>query len=357
MLKTIVTATIGFVVAACLGSGPRAEGFYSGKTLTILVNYDAGGPTDTEARLLGRHVAKHLPGKPSVIVQNMGGAAGLVGTKYLGEIAPRDGLMMGYLTAATQRYVANPDQFKVDFRTYEFVALVPSGRIHYMRSDVKPGLKKPEDLVKAENLIVGGLGPDAPKDMSMRLTLDLLGVKYKYVTGYNSSAQAFLALQRGEISYYADSPPDYYTKVLPLVHQGVLLPVFFDPGYDGKTFTIPKQMKDLPIKPFQELYRSAKGNMPEGPLWEAYKTMLTVNGAMYRLLALPPGAPAEARDDLRKAVLALNDDQDYLADAQKIMGDSPEYVSSPDLNEVVRKGLSLDPAMRKFMQDYGKGGR
>jgi tripartite-type tricarboxylate transporter receptor subunit TctC len=356
MLK-LVSTVLALMASACLATVARAQGFFAGKTLTILVNYDAGGPTDLEARVLARHLAAHLPGKPTIIVQNMGGAAGLVGTKWLGEIAPRDGLMMGYLTAATQRYVANPEQFKVDFRTYEFVALVPSGRIHYMRADVQPGLKTSADLLKAQNLVVGGLGPDAPKDMSMRMTLDMLGVKYKYVTGYNSSAQAFLALQRGEISYYADSPPDYNSKVAPLVQQGVLLPAFFDPGFDGKTFTVPKQMKDLPFQPFQEFYKSVKGKLPEGPLWEGYKTMLTVNGAMYRLLALPPGAPAEARDALRKAVLALNDDPDYIAEARKTMGESPEYVSSPDLNDLVQKGLSISPQMRTFMQDFGKGGR
>ena len=356
MLKMVLAILAG-LSASCLASLATAQTFFAGKTLTILVNYDAGGPTDTEARVLSRHIARHLPGNPNVVVQNMGGAAGLIGTKYLGEIAPRDGLTIGYLTAATQRYVANPDQFKVDFRTYEFVALVPSGRIHYMRADIKPGLKKPSDLVKAQDLVVGGLGPDAPKDMSMRMTLDMLGVNYKYVTGYNSSAQASLALQRGEINYYADSPPDYNAKVAPLVQQGVLMPAFFDPGFDGRTFTVPKQMKELTFQPFQEFYRSVKGKTPDGPLWEGYKTMLMVNGAMYRLIALPPGAPAQARDALRKAVLELNDDPDYIAEARKTMGESPEYVSSADLNDIVGKGLSLDPGMQKFMQDYGKGGR
>jgi tripartite-type tricarboxylate transporter receptor subunit TctC len=355
MPKLFVTFLAGVAVVAS-ATGALAQGFFAGKTLTILVNYDAGGPTDIEARVLGRHLGKHLAGNPGVVIQNMGGAAGLVGAKYLGEIAPRNGLMMGYLTAAAHRYVANPDQFKIDFRTYEFVALVPSGRIHYMRADVAPGLKQATDLVKAQNLIVGGLGPDAPKDMSMRLTLDMLGVKYKYVTGYNSSAQAFLALQRGEISYYADSPPDYNTKVVPLVQKGVLLPAFFDPGFDGNRFSVPKQMRDLPVQPFQEFYRTVRGRDPDGPLWDAYKSMLMVDGSMYRLLALPPGAPAEARDALREAVLALNSDPDYIAEARKTMGESPEYVSTPDLNETVRKGLTIDPKMRAFMQEYEKGG-
>ena len=112
--------------------------------------------------------------------------------------------------------------------------MLPSGRIHFMRTDVKPGMQTAADVIKGENIVVGGLGRDGPKDLAMRLTLDMLGANYKYVTGYNSSAQAMIALQRGEISYYADSPPLYKTKIEPQVKAGALLPVFYDPEFDGK---------------------------------------------------------------------------------------------------------------------------
>ena len=122
----------------CNDAGAQ-QPFYAGKSLTILVNYDAGGPTDLEARLLSRHLGRHIAGNPRIIVQNMGGAGGIVGTKYLGEIAPRDGTMLGYFTGSSQRFVTAPERFSVDFRTYEFIAVVPSGRIHFMRTDVRPG--------------------------------------------------------------------------------------------------------------------------------------------------------------------------------------------------------------------------
>ena len=341
--------------AATVATGQSgAQDFYAGKQLTILVNYDAGGPTDIEARVFARHVSRHIPGHPTVIVQNMGGAAGLIGTKYLGEVAHRDGSMMGYLTAATQRFVSNPERFTVDFRTYEFIAVAPSGRIHFTRADVKPGIRTAGDIVRAEGLVVGGLGRDAPKDMAMRLTLDLLGVPYKYVTGYNSSAQAMLAMQRNEISYYADSPAAYATKVEPMVKAGEVIPLFYDPGFDGTTFSVPKQMKGLSIAPFHELYRSIKGSMPTGSLWEAYQSLLTVNGTMYRLMALPPGSPQNAVKALRQAVLELNEDNVYLDEAQKTMGEAPEYVTGSELNAQVRRGLSIKPELKAFMEDYVK---
>jgi putative tricarboxylic transport membrane protein len=353
MLRFRPLAALALLTLSATGAEAQ-QSFYAGKQITILVNYDAGGPTDFEARLMARHLGKHLAGHPNFIIQNMGGAAGLIGAKYLGEVATKDGSMMGYFTGTTQRYVSNPERFNVDFRTYEFIAVVPSGRIHFMRTDVKPGIHKPADIVKSEDLVLGGLGREQPKDMSMRLTLDLLGVRYKYVTGYNASARAMLALQRGEVSYYADSPPLYKSKVVPLIEAGTLLPVFYDPGFNGVEFSVPSYAKGLPVKPFQELYQEIKGTMPSGPLWDAYKSLLTVNGTMYRLVTLPPGAPREAVDALRRAVVQLNEDKEYIAEAERTMGEAPEYVSSPDLNDQVRKGLSISPDLKAFMEDYVK---
>src|SRR5262249_58113045 len=189
----------------------------------------------------------------------------------LGKGAQKAATVLAYLTAVTQRFVTNPERFSVDFRTYEFIAVIPSGRIHFMRTDVKPGIRMASDLIKAENLVVGGLGRDAPKDLSMRLTLDMLGVPHRYVTGYNSSSHAMLAMQRNEISYTADPPPIYTTKIEPLVKSGELITTFYDPGYNGIEFSVPKQMRGLTIQPFHEFYRITKGGMPSGPLWDAYQ--------------------------------------------------------------------------------------
>src|SRR6266581_6516797 len=245
----IVSAALWMLALCGPAAGPAdaasSADFYKGRTVQVVVGFSAGGGYDLYARAFARHIGKHIPGNPSIIAQNMGGAAGLVGAKYLGEVAPRDGTILGYLTGSSQRFVSTPERFNIDFRSYEFIAAIPNGRIHFMRANVRPGMKTAADIVKAQDLVVGGLNRDGPKDLAMRLTLDILGVPYKYVTGYNSSAQAMLALQRGEISYYADSPPVYLTKVEPQVKAGELVTTYFDPGFDGTTFSVPKQLKGL----------------------------------------------------------------------------------------------------------------
>ena len=344
---------IATLALCCNGAGAQ-QPFYAGKQLTILVNYDAGGPTDIEARLLSRHLGRHIAGNPRINVQNMAGAAGMVATKYLGEVASRDGKMLGYFTGATQRHVSIPERFNVDFFSYEFIAVVPHSRIHFIRTDVWPGIKRAADVVKGENIIVGGLGPQQPKDMAMRLTLDMLGARYSYVTSYNSSAHGFNALLRGEINFYADSPTLYKTKVAPEVKAGKLIPVFYDPGFDGKDFSVPAAMKDHAILPFHEFYRSIKGGMPSGELWEAYKSLLLVNGSMYRMLALPPGSPHDAVDALRAAVVKVAADKAYIAEANKLVGDVPRYVTNPRLKDDVRAAVSINPATKAFMDAYAK---
>src|SRR5262249_23196243 len=161
-----IIAALALCCSTANAEAQEQKPFYAGKQLTILVNYDAGGPTDLEARVLSRHIGRHIAGNPRISVQNMGGAGGLVGTKYLGEVAPRDGTMLGYFTGSSQRFIATPERFSVDFRSYEFVAVLPSGRIHFMRTDVRPGIKSAVDVVKGENTVVGGLQRDGPKDMA-----------------------------------------------------------------------------------------------------------------------------------------------------------------------------------------------
>jgi tripartite-type tricarboxylate transporter receptor subunit TctC len=346
------------LVIAVLALGGSTVGaqqpFYASKQLTILVNYDTGGPTDIEARLLSRHIGRHIAGNPRIDIRNMAGASGLNGTRYLGEIAPRDGTIVGYFTGSAHRYISNPERFNVDFRSYEFIAVLPSARIHFMRTDVRPGIKSAADVVKAENIVVGGLGPRQPKDMAMRLTLDMLGVRYNYVTSYNSSAQGLDALLRGEISYYADSPTLYKTKIAQQVKAGRLIPLFCDPTFDGTDFNVPASIKGHAILPFHQLYRSIKGAMPSGKLWEAYKSLLLVNSTMYRVVVLPPGAPREAVDALRAAVAKVADDKAYIAEAIELTGDVPQYVTGAKLNDDVRAGLSSNPEFKAFMDAYAK---
>jgi tripartite-type tricarboxylate transporter receptor subunit TctC len=352
-VRAIVAACAFFTIAA-----PNAfadEAFYKGKRLTILINFASGGPTDIEGRLFAKHLTRHIDGQPSIVIQNMEGAGGIVGAKYLGEVAPRDGTMAGYFTGTAFMYALDPERFRVDFKTYEFVATQAGTTVHFVRTDVAPGMKEPADIVKAQGLIGGGLSVDTPKDIRMRLAFDMLGISYKYVTGYRSSPSARLALQRGEINFFAESPPSYRGVIEPtLVRTGQVIPVFVDAGFDGKNFFVPDPVKGLPIPMFHELYQQIKGTMPSGQYWDIYKAIISADGIIQRMIVMPPGAPQAAVEALRAAIARVNADKAYAEEADRTFGFVPQWAAGPDTPKVAQTALTVRREVRAFLTDYMK---
>jgi tripartite-type tricarboxylate transporter receptor subunit TctC len=348
-------AVLGLLAGMAAASAD--DPYYKGKRLTLLVNYAAGGPADLEARLFARYIGRHIEGQPSVIVQNMDGAGGFVGTSYVGAVAPKDGTVIGYLSGAAFRYINDPERHRIDLKSYEFIASQSGASVYYVRSDVAPGMKRASDIIRAQGLIAGGLGPENAKDLRIRLTLDLLGVPFKYVTGYRSSAPARLALQRGEINFYSELSPGYRAVVQPgLVEAGEAIPVYCDPVYEQGVLGRSKNMDGLPIATFSEFYRDIRGAAPAGELWAAYRTILTVTGTMQLVLAAPPGTPDTAVDALRSGVAALASDKDYAEEAHRSIGFAPDWRTGSDTNTRVREGLTVSPEMHAFLAGYIKKG-
>jgi putative tricarboxylic transport membrane protein len=329
--------------------------FYQGKQLRMVINAGAGAPSDIEGRLFARHLSKHIDGNPTFVVQNIVGAGGLIGANYLGEIAPRDGTVVGLLAGMAWLYTFNPGRFRLDFKTYEFIAYQSSTAVHYIRTDTPPGIRAAADIVKAHEVISGGLGPENAKDLLIRSGLELLGVPNRHITPYRSSAAARLALQRGEIHLYSESPPSYRRVVHPgIVKEGLAIPLWHDPVQDGGKLAASKQVDGLGIMPYHEAYRTIKGTLPSGPLWEARLVISRVNGTMLRLLALPPHSPVAAADALRMAVARLSKDTAYADEAIRSIGFVPEYKTGPDTSRQVRNGLTVRPEIRAFIADYAK---
>jgi tripartite-type tricarboxylate transporter receptor subunit TctC len=345
-------AVLALAVALALSGPARAEEpYYKGKRLTLLINFAAGGPTDIEGRLFAKYLVKHIDGQPGMIVQNMDGAGGLIGAQYLGEVAPKDGTVVGYLSGSAWLYVSDPDRWRVDFRKYDFVAYQPGTTVHFMRTDVPPGMHAPSDIAKAQGLIAGGLSADTSKDLRLRLALDMLGVPYQYVTGYRSSPPARLALQRGEISMFSESPPSYRSVVEPsLVKTGQAMPVFYDEVLDPPPPQ--KQLEGLTIPSFPQLHRQIKGTLPSGQLWEAYRVLYDMNSTLQRMIALPPGSPPAALAALRAGIEALDNDKDFAAEAVKVIEFAPDYPTAPDTSQKVRAMMVASPQMRDFINDY-----
>src|SRR4026207_670682 len=185
ILRVAVVALISLLAPARSQTAERP--YYQGKTGTFFINFSAGGPTDIEGRIVARHLAKHIPGNPTIIVQNMAGGGGVTGGNFLCEAAKRDALTLGYFTGPYNHHMMKSTTLRIDLMKVPFIAAVQGVTVCYIRSDTPPGIKKPTDIAKVERFRAGGLSFDSNKDLRFRLAFDILGVKYDYVTGYHSS--------------------------------------------------------------------------------------------------------------------------------------------------------------------------
>jgi tripartite-type tricarboxylate transporter receptor subunit TctC len=322
--------------------------FYKGKTLTVLVNYGTGGPTDIEGRLVAKHIGKHIPGQPAVIVQNMAGAGGITATNYLGEVAKADGLTMSYFTGNFFNILLADPILRVDLAKFAYVASIEGASVAYIRKEV---LKDPLELAKAPLFKAGGLSATSTKDVRFRLELDLIGAKYQYVTGYNSNSDARLALQRNEVQFFVEGLPAYRATVEPqLVKTGQVVPLYANEliNEDG---TLEPNAEAADLTPFSKLYQMIYKKAPSGPYWDALKVTYISQG-MQRVAMMTPGTPVPAVTALRQAFSAMLKDGEFVTDFKKVTQSEPAYRVGVSGEKIVKKLHEAPAEVKAFIKKY-----
>ena len=349
----LVLVVFGFAVAFSTQAWTAEKSpLYQGKTLTFIINFAAGGPTDIEGRVFAKHLGKHIAGNPSIIVQNMGGGGGITGVNYIGEVAKPDGLTAGYFTGSLFHHQTKDPGLRVDLGKFGFITGVHGVTVSYIRSDTPPGIKKPADFVKAERFKAAGLSASSSKDVRFRLSFDLLGLKYDYVTGYSSSSTARLAVQRNEAQYHDETLPAYRAAVEPqMVKTGQVTALYYTDlvSPDGEIVVSP----DVPeVLPFTHFYRQVFGKPPSGIKYEALKAANMSSTNMTRLIMLPPNAPAEAIMTLRQAVVALSKDSDFIGDAMRTMRFHPRFEVGEQGEKLFQRVAQTPPEVVTFIRQY-----
>src|SRR5204862_8187859 len=148
MIRAVLTSFGLIGIAAAVPCSAQAQ-FYKGKTITMIVNYPAGGPTDLEGRIVALHLPGHIPGNPTVVVKNVGGAGGLIGSNHLGESAP-NGETIGFFTLDVPGQLVGASSLRTPYSDFVLVAGVESPLVVYIRKDTPPGINVPADLMKAQ---------------------------------------------------------------------------------------------------------------------------------------------------------------------------------------------------------------
>jgi tripartite-type tricarboxylate transporter receptor subunit TctC len=322
MLRTIHALIVIPLLAVC-AQPARAEDFYAGKQLSLVVGAGVGGGYDLQARLVARHLGKHIAGNPSVIVQNM--PARIAAANHMFTTAPKDGttialLQRGILLAK----LIYPNGVRFEIEKFHWLGSLNSEVAVTLAWHTTP-FKTAKDLFDKE-LIVGGITGVDP-ETTPRLYNSLIGTKFKVVTGYNSTAQIALAIERGEVQGIGDwswssvkavRPQWLRDKQVIVLMQGAL-----------------KNEPELPGVP------NALDFIKNDADRKVLELHFTQKSAARPLIA-PPEVPADRIAILRKALEQLAKDKEFLADAEKAKIEI-DFVPGTDVDKVVKLIASTPP--------------
>jgi len=192
------TIALAALLTVSLSASPAAADYYKGKTITIICGYGVGGGYDLYARLLARHLGDHIPGKPSVIVQNMTGAGGMRAANMVYATAPKDGTVIAATNPVLLMYqLMGGQQARYETGKLQWIGSLdePNNSIIAWHTS---GIRTLDDA-KTREVPVPGDGPTSSMSLFPTATNALLGTRFKVIDGYSGSAAGDLALERGEV--------------------------------------------------------------------------------------------------------------------------------------------------------------
>jgi tripartite-type tricarboxylate transporter receptor subunit TctC len=271
--------------------------FYRGKTVRVLVGVGAGGDYDVHARLLARHLGKHIPGNPAVIPENMTGAGGLKMANFLYELAPRDGTQIGVIGNYFPALQAAGGR-GVSFDTSRFGWLGSLTReSQTMAVWHTTGVKTIDDARRRE--IVAGASARGAITYSFPAMMNaFLGTRFRIVTGYSGGNDINLAMERGEVEARTNSWQSWKVNRAAWLREGKIAII----AYGGHRSN---ELRDVPM--IEDIAVNEEDRQ--------VLRLLTLGPTLGRPFAAPPGVPAERIAALRAALAATASDPDLLAEA------------------------------------------
>jgi tripartite-type tricarboxylate transporter receptor subunit TctC len=342
--------------ALAAASAPAGAQFYKGKTLTLLINYGVGGNADTEARVYQRHMRKHIPGEPTIIIRNAPGAGGLSAMNLLGLNigSTSDGLTMGYFTMSAIAPIVDDPALKVQLADFVPVGAARGWNIVYARKDIVPGgLKKPSEIARAVNVYMGGYSRSSSHDTRLRLVLEVLGLPYTVVTGFPGTAQINKAMLQNEVNFTGSSLPGFQTQVIPqIINAGIGVPLFQYSviGPDGQPAGNPLLEKQG-IANFEKVYQEAFGKPASGAKWQTLLMVNDLGTKMQRGLLLPKGSPPEAVAALRQAFNEMPSDREFIADYRTVTGEEPDLIRAEEIEPLLERIRNVDPQIKRILKE------
>lgn len=279
--------------------------FYKGKTVRIVVGFPPGGGYDSYSRVIGRHLGKHIPGTPTVIVDNMAGAGSIVAANYVSYVGAKDGTIIGNVAGPIilEQLFGNPG-VRFDMAKFRYLA-VPVPEVYLMLVNRRSGITKLEELLgaKARQATFGGI-PNNTIEHAPLLMRDVVGANIKVVSGYKGTADIRLAMDSGEVDGFFNTWTSAKIAVLELIKNGdwLILAQLAD-----------TPLHDLPFSKVPTIGAIAKNEEQR----ELLRLGAAVPSQFAKMYLVAPGVPPQRAAALESAFMKTFVDRDFLKDAEK----------------------------------------
>ena len=333
--RFLALSTLAIVLAAG-GSAAHAQSFYEGKTVRVVVGFAPGGGFDTYARVISRHIGKHIPGNPTMVVENMTGAGSLISANHLYRVAKPDGLTIGHFNGALflGQALGQPG-IEFDARKFELIG-APMGEDAVCALTRASGVTSVEQWMASKTPIkLGGVAPGGTPDANARILKAALGLPIQLVSGYKGTAEIRLAASSGEVAGACWSWESMRSTWRGALDSGEVVAVLQ---------TSAKPFPDLARVPLAiDLAKTQEAR-------QLIKVGIQNAAAFARPLALPPGTPKDRVITLRKAFQDTLKDPAFLAEAEKAkLTLDPKTAEA--LEKMVAEAFALEPALLAKLKD------
>jgi tripartite-type tricarboxylate transporter receptor subunit TctC len=315
------------VLSAVSAQAEPIEDFYRGKTLRMLIGYGPGGGYDIYGRLVAEFLPRHLPGKPTIIAQNMPGAGSFAAASYIQDVAPKDGTVFGSLAQTLALDSMTNTSAKVDVAKMPYLGRVVTN-IDVGAALTKTGIKSFED-VRAKQYAVGASGGGSTTVLFPTALNTYAGAKFKLIRGYSGTINILLAMERGEVDIVgAYGLPGILVSQPGWVHRGEATILY------QASLKRHRLIPNVPTIP--ELAQSDEGR-------EVLRAAAST-GDVGRSILTTPGVPPERLQALRSAFQAMLNDPEFLAACERrnLMVDG---ATGEEIDQIVRDTLRLPQAV------------
>jgi tripartite-type tricarboxylate transporter receptor subunit TctC len=332
----LIGSLVGVALLAFAIRTAGADEFYKGKTIRFVVGLAPGGGYDLSARTVGRHMGKHIPGNPTIVVENMTGAGSLIAANYTYNSAKPDGLFVGIWNGAyVLRQALGDKAVRLDARKLGWIG-APTKGTPFCSIMAHTGLKSWKDVLSANReLKMGSTGPGSTYDDVPEILNRTTGTKFKVISGYEGTSTILVAMRRKEIDGGCWTWESARTTARPML----------DAKGDDKLipFLIHSREPDPEVKDLPLISEILKG---EDNL-SAYRTW-SGTYEFQRPFSLPPGTPKDRLQILRKAFADTMKDPEFVAEAEKAKLETT-YVSGEEVDKYVNQVLAISPKARELL--------